>query len=132
MDAATPAPEFAVGQLWRCAGRSADETPTVFINRIDAHPLGTGSIYHVSLAGVRIRNPSAPHQPIDALPHIPVIAQTFERSQATYVGTQPTNPAYLTGYAQWKRDFDAGKAGSFGVSIAEVLEFVEKGLAKRG
>jgi len=124
-------PEFAVGQTWRCAGRTAAEAPLVLINRIDAHPLGTGDIYHVSISGVRIANPAAPDTPIEALPHIPVIRQTFERSDAVYVGTQVPDPAYLTGYAQWKREFDAGNAGSFGVSIAEVLEFIERSIAAR-
>ncbi|GAB3089707.1 hypothetical protein [Lysobacter terrae] len=132
MTAPTSPAEFTVGQLWRCAGRSGDETPLVLINRIDTHPLGTGEIYHVSISGVRVKNLAAPGGIITSLPHIPVIRQTFERSRAEFVGVQAPNLDYLTGYAQWKREFDAGKAGSFGVSIAEMLDFIERSLAPRG
>lgn len=132
MTASTVPAEFAVGQLWRCAGRSGDETPIVLINRIDTHPLGTGEIYHVSISGVRVKHPAAPGGFITSLSHIPVIRQTFERSSAEFVGVQAPSRDYLEGYAQWKREFDAGKAGSFGVSVGEVLDFIERSLASIG
>lgn len=131
MTATPQPPEFAAGQLWRCNGRSADETPLVLINRVDQHPLGTGAIYHVSLSGVRLKNPRSPDGFSTMLPHVPMIRQTFERSQMQFVGLQAPDPAYLAGYAQWKREFDAGNAGSFGVSIAQVLDFIERTLASK-
>ena len=125
---ASSSPDFAAGQLWRCKGRSAAEAPLVLINRVDQHPRG-GEIYHVSLASVRIRNPADPSGFTTALPHVPIIRQTFERSEAEFVRLQAPDPAYLPGYAQWKREFDAGTAASFGVAIAEVLDFIERALA---
>ena len=62
---------------------------------------------------------------------MPVIRQTFERSRAEFVRLQAPDPAYLNGHEQWKREFDAGNAGSFGVSVPEVLDFVERGLMAR-
>jgi hypothetical protein len=123
-------PDFAAGQLWRCIGRSADEAPLVLINRVDQHPLG-GEIFHVSIAGIRVKNAAEASGITTALPHIPVIRQTFERSGAEFVRLQAPDPVYQAGYAQWKREFDAGRAGSFGVSVAEVLDFIERGLNAR-
>lgn len=122
--------DLAAGQLWRCAGRSADETPLLLINRVDLHPKG-GEIFHVSIANVRLKNPAEASGVTTALPHVPVIRQTFERSQAQFVRLQAPDPAYLAGHAQWQREFEAGNAGSFGVSVAEVLDFVERGLGSR-
>jgi hypothetical protein len=130
MTALLPLPELAAGQLWRCKGRNPAEVPLVLINRIDQHPLD-GEIYHVSITGVQIRNPSAPGGLVTALPHIPVIRQTFQRSEAEFVRLQEPDPAYLEGYAQWKSEFEAGTAGSFGVAFAEVLDFIERALASR-
>ena len=130
MSSPTSRPDFATGQLWRCSGRSAAEAPLVLINRVDRHPLG-GEIYHVSITGVRVKNPTEPTGITTVLPHVPLIRQTFERSQAEFVRLQQPDPAHLTGYAQWKQEFDAGNAGSFGVGMAEVLDFVEKALASR-
>jgi hypothetical protein len=123
-------PDFAVGQVWRCNGRTPDEMPMVLINRIDEHPMGTGRIYHVSLSGIRLKDPSG-NPVIEGMPHIPVTAQTFERSDAEFVRMASPDPAYLQGYSQWKQEFDAGNAGSFGVSIAEVLDFIERAMASR-
>jgi hypothetical protein len=131
MGASASPPAFGAGQLWRCRGRTAGETPLVLINRVDQHPLGTGEIYHVSISGVQVRNPRSPDGLATALPHIPLIRQSFERSHMEFVGLHAPDLAYLAGYAQWKREFDAGNAGSFGVSIAEVLDFIERSLAAR-
>ncbi|HEV8692626.1 MAG TPA: hypothetical protein VGQ93_00340 [Lysobacter sp.] len=126
-----PSLEFAAGQLWRCVGRTTDEQPTVLINRVDVHPLG-GEIFHVTLGDIHLRNPRLLSGLTTSLPHVPVIRQTLELSGAQFVGLQDPDLVYLEGYAQWKREFDAGNAGSFGVSIAKVLDFVERGLNGRG
>lgn len=122
--------DLAAGQLWRCAGRGADETPLLLINRVDRHPKG-GEIFHVSIANARLKNPAEATGITTALPHVPVIRQTFERSQAQFVRLQAPDPAYLAGHAQWQCEFEAGTAGSFGVSVAEVLDFVERRLVGR-
>ena len=99
-------PAYAAGQLWRCAGRTPDENPTVLINQVDRHPLG-GEIYHVTLDGLRLKNPRAPGGVVTRLPHIPIIAQGLDASQAVFAGEQAPDPAYREGYAQWKAAFDA-------------------------
>ncbi|ATS40746.1 hypothetical protein XcfCFBP6990P_05595 [Xanthomonas citri pv. phaseoli var. fuscans] len=127
----TTSSTYAVGQLWRCRGRSAAETPLLLINQIDTHPQG-GQILHVTISDIQVRHAGMPNGTLDTLPHIPVIAQTLERSAAEYVGVSAPNQAYLPGYAEWKAAFDAGRAGSFGIAVSEILDIVEGQLAKRG
>ncbi|CAN7215886.1 hypothetical protein LJR143_000619 [Pseudoxanthomonas sp. LjRoot143] len=127
----TPAtPPYAVGQQWRCRGRHAAETPTLTINRIDPHPLG-GEILHVSVTHARIRHPGLRDGVITTFAHLPIIGQVLERSDAEHVGQGTPDPAYLDGYNQWKQAFDAGKAGSYGIPLAEILDLIETMLAKR-
>ena len=125
MSNAPSASRYAVGQLWQCQGRTADERPTVLINRIDEHPLG-GQIYHVTLEGLRIRNQHAPGGIQTRLAHAPITAPTLAYSQATLIGERPVDPAYLEGYGQWKQAFDAGNAGAFGNTVAAIATIVEK------
>ncbi|OQP75593.1 hypothetical protein IA54_010305 [Xanthomonas phaseoli pv. syngonii LMG 9055] len=127
----TTSSPYAVGQLWRCRGRSAAETPLLLINQIDTHPQD-GQILHVTISDVQVRHARMPNGTLDTLPHIPVIAQTLERSAAEHVGDSTPNQAYLPGYAEWKAAFDAGRAGSFGIALSEILDIVEGQLAKRG
>ncbi|PPT37496.1 hypothetical protein XarjCFBP7653_14610 [Xanthomonas arboricola] len=126
----TTSPAYAVGQLWRCRGRTATETPLLLINQIDVHPHG-GQILHVSISDIQVRHAGLPDGILDTLPHIPVIAQTLERSAAEYVGDAAPTQDYLPGYAEWKAAFDAGNAGSFGIAVAEILQIVEGQLARR-
>jgi len=121
---------YAIGQCWRCRGRHATETPVLTINRIDAHPLG-GEILHVSVTHARIRHPGLREGFINTFAHLPVIGQVLERSGAELVGAATPDPAYLDGYHQWKRAFDAGQAGSYGIPLAEILDLIETMLAKR-
>ncbi len=117
----TTSSPYAVGQLWRCRGRRAAETPLLLINQIDTHPQG-GQILDVTISDIQVRHAGMPNGTLDMLPHIPVIAQTLERSAAEHVGDSAPNQAYLPGYAEWKAAFDAGRAGSFGIAVAEILD----------
>jgi len=119
---------YAVGQRWACQGRREDEQPTLLINRIDQHPLGGGNIYHVTLDALKIRNPRMPEGVMTQLAHAPVTDQTLQRSQLRLLGQEAPDPAYLQGHEQWREAFDAGNAGSFGVSVATILEIVERQL----
>ena len=124
-----PSPH-AVGQRWRCRGRGARETPVLTINRIDPHPLG-GEILHVSVSEARIRHPGLRAGVITTFAHLPIIGQVLERSGAELVGQGAIDPAYLEGYDQWKQAFDAGQAGAYRISLAEILDLIEDMLAKR-
>ena len=128
MSQVIPPNQYAVGQLWACQGRHDGERPTLLINRIDQHPLGGGNIYHVTLDALQIRNPRLAEGLMTQLAHAPVTEQTLERSQLQLIGQRAPDPVYLQGYDQWREAFDAGNAGSFGVSIATILEIVERQL----
>ena len=86
MSQVTPSNQYAVGQLWACQGRHDGEQPTLLINRIDQHPLGGGNIYHVTLDGLKIRNPRVPEGIMTQLAHAPVTDQTLQRSQLRLLG----------------------------------------------
>ncbi len=118
---------YAVGQVWRCRGRTPAETPTLLINRIEPHPKG-GEILHATLRDIRVRHPGLGDGLMTSLAHVPVIAQTLELSDAELVGHEAPDPAHLAGYAEWKQAFDAGRAGSYGIQVASILDIVERQL----
>lgn len=126
-----PRSPYAVGQLWRCVGRTPTETPTLLIDRIEQHPKGTGEILHVTIRDIQLRHPGLPGGMLTSMPHVPVIGQSLELSQAELVGEDAPDPAYLAGYTEWKAAFDAGHAGSFGIAVAEILDIIERQLSQR-
>lgn len=121
---------YAVGQLWRCRGRHPGERPLLLINRIEQHPQG-GEIIHVTMREVQVRHPALPGGVMTSMPHVPTIGQVFERSDAELVGEDVPDPAYLEGYQVWKRAFDAGNAGSYGIAVSEILDSIERMIASR-
>lgn len=114
-----------VGQEWRFEGRPDDPHPTLVIDRIEELP-NIGEVVHVSLRGVRIRNPRAPGGFSDQLPHMPFARQALEKSVTVMLHDSVALPPYQEGYAEWKR----ARAGAFSISVREALDYVELGLGR--
>jgi hypothetical protein len=121
----TFAQEFKEGQVWRYRTRSNEQGSTLLINKVESDAK-LGSIFHVSTSGVKVKNLRAPSGVTLELPHFPVSQKTLEVSVLKLVGTAAPNKDYQEGYSAWKQAFDAGKAGIFTISIAEIVDFIEK------
>ena len=116
--------DFSEQQVWSYKTRAGEEGSTILINKVENDPK-LGQIFHISVAGVRVKNRGAPSGVSTELPHFPVSKQTLEASCTKLVGRSAPNPGYTEGYKQWKRAFDQGKAGVFTISVAEIIQFVE-------
>ena len=121
--------DFSEQQVWSYKTRSGEESSTVLINKVESHPK-LGQIFHISVTGVRVKNRRVASGVSTELPHFPVSKKSLEASCTVLVGQSPPNPAYMDGYAQWKRAFDEGSAGIFTISIAEIVQFVEEAMNK--
>jgi hypothetical protein len=121
-------PEFDEGQVWGYKTRAGEEESTLLINKVEDNPK-LGHIYHISVSKVSIK--AGPGTLTDQLPHLPVSRQTLELSATKLVGRSEPNPMYLQGYTMWKQAFDAGGAGIYAISIAEILDLAEKMLQKQ-
>lgn len=119
------AQEFKEGQVWSYRARPNEQGSTLLINKVESDAR-LGSIFHISVSGVKVRNRRAPGGVTQELPHFPVSTKTLEDSVVKLVGTASPNPGYREGYATWKQAFDAGNAGIFTIPVAEIVGFVEK------
>jgi hypothetical protein len=119
------AQDFKEGQVWSYRTRPEEPGSTLLINRVESDAK-LGSIFHISVSGVKVKNRRAPSGLTNDLPHFPVSRKTLEDSVVKLVGTSAPNPAYREGYATWKQAFEAGNAGIFTISVAEIVGIVEK------
>jgi hypothetical protein len=62
--------------------------------------------------------------------HLPVSKATLDGSVVALTGTRERFPGYRSGYDQWKKAFDAGRAGVFTISLAEVVATIEAGILR--
>ena len=121
-------PGFDQGQVWEYKTRAGEDESTLLINKVEDDPK-LGHIYHISVSKVLLK--AGPGVFTNQLPHLPVSKQTLELSCTKLVGRSEPNPMYLPGYTMWKQAFDAGGAGIYTISIAEILDLAEKMLQKQ-
>jgi hypothetical protein len=121
---AAGAQSYAEGQIWSYKARPGEEGSTLLINKIE-HDARVGPIYHISVAGVSVKNRQSPGAVQRDLPHFPVAERTLDASCVALVGNSSPNPAYLKGYTLWKQAFDQHQAGIFTVSVAEIVGAIE-------
>lgn len=125
----TMATEYSTGQIWSYKTRTGEESSTVLINKVEDDPK-IGKIFHISVNDVHVINPDAPSGLSTNLPHFPVSEITLEKSCLKITGHSESNPEYIEGYKIWREAFDAGEAGVFDISVAEIVGFIEETIAK--
>lgn len=119
--------DFKEGQVWSYRTRPHEAGSTLLINKIEANSK-LGPIFHISLSGLKIKNPRASSGFSDRLPHSPVSQQTLDRSVVALIGNAAPDPAYLEGHATWKKAFDAGQGGIFTITVAEIVDTIEQAI----
>jgi len=120
-------PEFAVGQVWAYNTRPGEEQSTLVIDKVE-DDTKLGRIYHISVSGIQIKVGASAFA--YELPHLPVSLRTLKMSCTTLVRQASPNPAYLPGYHLWKEAHDAGHAGVYTISVAEIVAVTERTLQK--
>jgi hypothetical protein len=121
--------EFKEGQVWSYRTRATERGSTLLINKVEPDGKG-GFIFHISITGLSLKNDRAPGGVTHELPHLPVSSQTLNSSVVKLMGSAPPNAGYRDGYATWRQAFEAGRAGVFTISVAEIVAHIEKTIQK--
>lgn len=118
---------FKVGQVWSYQTRPGESQSRLTVVHIDHDPR-LGTIVHVRLTGLHLRNPRTPGGIDPEFSHLPFAARAVEKSVTAKLSDHGPLGNYLEGYHIWRQDFDAGKAGIFTAPVAEVVDGLEQGL----
>jgi hypothetical protein len=121
--------DYAAGQVWTYHVKPGDEGSTLQINKIEQDPK-LGAIFHISVFGLRISNPRVAGGILTELPHLPVSQETLDKSVESLIKAPVRPVEYEEGYAHWKRAFDAGHAGIYTISVAEIVALAETTMSK--
>ena len=120
--------KYKPGQAWRYRARPGEEQSTLTVLRVEVHPT-LGTIVHVRLDGLRIRNPKTPGGHTETATHLPFSEKAVDDSVLAVSALAGPVPDYQEGYTLWRKSFDAGKGGVFTISVSEAVDGMEKGLA---
>ena len=124
VEASAATADFSAGQVWAYRTRPGEEMSRLLIDKVEDDPR-LGRIYHISVTGIHIGRPDAATRFLGELPHLPVSEKTLTLSCTTLVGESGPNPNYLDGYQAWRKAFEAGRAGVYTISIAEIVDTVD-------
>jgi hypothetical protein len=120
------ASEFEVGQKWAYKTRPVESGSTLTIVKMDEIK-GT-KIIHISLEGVKIKNPQSPNGFGNKVSHMPISEDALRDSITKMIGTTKALPDFKEGYKMWREAFDQGKGGYFTIPVSECVEYMEKAI----
>ena len=123
------ATEYQVGQVWEYKTRPHEESSLIYIVLIDKDEK-LGSIYHVSIDRLKIKNPKTDSGLQDILPHAPVDRNTLDNSVTNLVEITSKLPDISEGYQIWKQAFDSGEGGVFNTPVQQIIEYIEDVIEK--
>ncbi len=117
--------KYKVGQVWNYSTREGEEGSRIFIVRADANEK-LGTIYHIYVDGLKIKNPHVDSGVQDHLPHSPVSEKTLDESVTTLANdSAPDLPDVSEGYQTWKEAFDKGQGGIFTIPVSQIIQYIE-------
>ncbi|EJL72478.1 hypothetical protein [Chryseobacterium populi] len=121
--------EYSVGQEWKYKTRPAEENSTIKILKIEEYPK-TGKVIHISVNGLRMKNPGSPEGFAKSLSHIPISEEALDKSVTKLKNENGKMPdsTEMDGYSYWKKEFDKGNAGIFTIPVSEIVISIEEAI----
>ena len=122
--------DFHAGETWAYQTRPHETGSTFFVWRVETLPDAT-NVVHVRVSGLKIPNPSAPNGLTEVAEHLPV-SETALAACATHKISSGEPLPLPEGYEEWRREWERGKAGAFGLPLAEIAEVLEEMMKDAG
>ena len=117
--------KYKIGQVWNYQTRKGEEQSRIFIVRADSNQK-IGTIYHIYIDGLQIRNPHTNTGIQDHLPHSPVSEKTLNDSVTSLAIEHADEvPDVSDGYKTWKEAFDKGEGGIFTIPVNQIIQHIE-------
>lgn len=118
--------KYRVGQEWKYKTRTGEEKSTLKILKIEEYPQ-TGKVIHISVSGLKMKNPKSSEGFANELSHIPISEEALNKSIIKLHNENGKMPDSLEmdGYSYWKKEFDKGEAGIFKVPVSEIVGVME-------
>ncbi|WP_433625291.1 hypothetical protein [Chryseobacterium cucumeris] len=121
--------QYSVGQEWNYKTRPTEKNSTLTILKIEEYP-ETGKVIHISVNGLKMKNPASPTGYAENLSHLPISEEALKKSITSLKKEAYKKPDSLEmdGYSYWKKEFDKGNAGIFTIPVSEIVSTMEKSI----
>jgi hypothetical protein len=127
---------YQPGQEWSYKSRPGEEEATFTVCKVEKHPK-YGTIIHVGLEGLNVKNPMQKSGFSDSISHLAFSEEAIDKSVFKILKKNAPLPEDLQedfnlAYKDWRDDFDAGKAAVFSIPIAEAIDYIERAINESG
>lgn len=123
----TAAGKYQVGDKWKFQARPGEDNAALTVVKVESNPK-VGTIVHISIEGVHIKNPRSTNGFNETVAHMPFAEDAIEKSVTRLIAKGSPLPPFEDGYWQWRTAFENNQGGVFYVTVGEGLDFLEKGL----
>jgi hypothetical protein len=120
--------KYQVGERWHYRTRVGEEDSLLTVLKVESSQ-EFGVIVHVSLDGLRVENRRAPGRVSETIGHMPFAEAAIDERVTTRAATGVSVAADNGGYDEWRRAWDAGRAGVFTISVAEGVDLLAPALS---
>jgi hypothetical protein len=111
------------GECWSYATRLGEEDSFLVIRKIETLPR-VGEIVHISVFGLKIKNPAAPKGYTDQACHLPILGAILRSSLKERVEKKIPDMNWRDGYQMWLE----AKGGVFSKPVGDCVRFMEEAI----
>ena len=122
---------FEAGQVWTYHCRPGEEVSRLVVLKVESDA-DVGTIVHVRVEGLRLRNPLLRGGYADTVSHMPFTETALLPGVLTLERTLEKLPNFEAEYAVWRKQFDKGESGAWTVSLLECLNNLEAAMNSPG
>lgn len=115
------------GECWSYATRDGESSSFVVIRKIETLQK-IGEVIHISVFGLKIKNPSAPNGFSDQAGHVPIAGANLRASLKEKVQRHIPDVDWKEGYRMWREAYDSGKGGVFTKPVSDCVGFMEEAI----
>ena len=120
---------FKAGQIWSYKTREGEESSRLIIVKVESYET-EGVVIHISLNGLRLKNPLTPGQVSETVSHMPFSKIAILKSVTNPESEGNPLPEFMEGYKNWQKSFNSKKGGVFSITISEAVNYLEEAIQK--
>ena len=122
--------KFKVGQVYKYQNRPQEPNSTFTVLKVEPDEKLV-NIVHVSIAGLKMKNPKSKNGFSDSIGHMPFSEAALGASATKKVQENGKLTDYQASYKQWKAAYEKQTAGAFSVPVSEAVAIMEETLGNQ-
>lgn len=110
--------------MWSYKTRAGEEESYFIVVKVETQPK-LGTIVHIAVRKLKIKNPRSPDGLSADVDHMPFAEAALNKSSGKVLKEKVDLPDFEEGYRMWREEFDAGHAGVYTITLAEAVKVME-------